>query len=383
MPILRNAGGWCKNGIFRTSGAQYVHVVGLILLLLGGCAGVPTAQLQAYTNAYDEAKAAASLIYADAAPAILKGAPTDLQFPVSLGPAAFDRDGCGPVVASIDSLRARCQAMVALKAYNQALADIAAGKTTEDILAEVDEAFRSVSSLAAIVPGSAVAAVMGPAAAIFPALRGILGEALKLRDRVALRDALIQGAPHIRVMIQSLRDDVDRLYVIQREYAAGKLQRTKNAIDENLTPAFRAVAAHSPPTDPAVASSLGLLEQRFDEMFSAPEPGTSFRLKGIKPVAPAAGKPLDGPAVALIDTQLRAVAANIAEFRAVAAQFSRSSEALASYDSLLAAVDRSLTELLTASNRIFAPGGGTDQLVQSIVTIRDHARDIKHLLAAR
>ena len=338
-------------------------------------------ELHAYSSAYDEANAAAARVDADAAPALLKGGLSTAQFPASLGPGTFYWDGCGAIVASIDELRARCQAMVALKAYNQALLDIAAGKASDDILAQVDQAFRSVSSLAAIVPGSgAAAAVMGPAAAIFPALKGILGEALKLRDRVALRNTLMQGAPHIRTMIQSLRDDVDRLYVVQREYAAGKLEEIKSAIDRNLSPAFRAVAAHSPPTDPAVASSLGLLEQRFEEMFGAPEPSTSQRLKGIKP---GTGKSLDGPSVALIESQLRAVAGNIKDFKTVATQFGRSSEALKRYDELLAAVDKSLTELLTASNQVFAQGGGTDQLVQSIVTIRDHARDIKQLLAAR
>src|SRR4030095_3227616 len=195
----------------------------------------------------------------------LKAHPVILRFPASLGPASFDRDRCGPIVASIDSLRARCKAMIAVKAYNEALLGIAAGKTTDDILAQVDQAFRSVSTLADLVPPpAAAAAVMGPAAAIFPALRGILGEALKARDRIALRDVLMQGAPHIRTMIDALRGDADRLYVVQRAFAEVKLQDIKSSIDRNLTPALRTVANHSPPTEPAVASTLVLLEQRFD-----------------------------------------------------------------------------------------------------------------------
>jgi hypothetical protein len=373
----------CSASRFCYSTARYLHNVGFILFLLGGCAGVPTAQLQAYSDAYDEARTAASLIYADAAPALLKAEPGDLQFPASLGPTSFDRDGCGPIVASIDSLRARCKAMIAVKAYNKALLDIAAGKTTDDILAQVDQAFRSVSTLAGLASGSAAAAVMGPAAAIFPALRGILGEALKARDRIALRDVLMQGAPHIRTMIDALRGDVDRLYVVQRAFAEVKLQDIKSSIDRNLTPALRTVANHSPPTDPAVASTLVLLEQRFDDMFSAPEPSTSQHLKGLKPAPAASARPLDGPGVASIESQLRVVAVNIAEFKAEAAKFNKSSEALKRYDGLLAALDRSLTELVAASSQIFAVGGGMDQLIQSIVTIRDHARDIKQLLAAR
>lgn len=375
-----------------SSPARWVRRLAILLsIVMGGCAGVPTAQLQAYSNAYDEAKSAAALIYADAAPAlrIAAGIAPETaaskklgEFPVSLGPAAFDREGCGAAVASFDDLRARCQAMIALKAYNQALLDIAAGKTSDDILAQVDQAFRSVSTVAAIVPGAAAAAFLtGPVAAIFPALKGILGEALKLRDRAALRNALMQGAPQIRILIQALRDDVDRLYTIHRAYAARTLTNVQSAIDENVNAAFSVVAAHSRPTDAAVASTLGLLEQRFEEMFSGPEPSTRFRLKGIPPAG--GGKPLDGPAVASVDASLRGAAVRIAEFKAAVALFNKSAEALARYDSLLAAVDRSFTELATASSQPFAAGGGTDQLVQSLVTIRDHARDIRQLLAAR
>src|SRR4029453_745163 len=114
MPIQDK--GACSASRFCHSTARYLHIVGLMLLLLGGCAGVPTAQLQAYSDAYDEARTAASLVYADAAPALLKAEPGDLQFPASLGPASFDRDRCGPIVASIDSLRARSKALTAVRA---------------------------------------------------------------------------------------------------------------------------------------------------------------------------------------------------------------------------------------------------------------------------
>ena len=354
-----------------------------VILLLSGCVSVPTAQLQAYSKAYDEAKSAAILIYADAAPALVAGGLKRAQFSASLGPDVFDRDGCGAVVASIAELRVRCQAMVALTGYNQALLDIAAGKSSDDILTQVDQAFNSVSSLAVIVPGSSAAAALGNATTIFPALQGILGEALKLRDRAALRDALMQGSPYVRSLIQSLRDDVDHLYEVQRTSTVARLDGIKNEIDRSLSPAFRMVALHSPPVDPAVSSSLGLLAQRFDDVFTAPEPSPGARLKLIKPSNVAGSRPLDASAVTSIDGQLRAATASVADFKTAVTQFNKSSEALGRYDRLLAAVDRSLTELLMASSRPFSPGGGTDELLKNIVTIRDDARDIKQLLSAR
>jgi hypothetical protein len=352
-------------------------------MLLGGCASVPIAQLQAYSNAYDEAKSAAMLVYGDAAPALVAGGLQRAPFAASLGPDVIDRDDCGAVIASIAELRARCQAMAALKGYNQALLDLAAGKGTDDILRQVDIAFNSVSSLAAIVPGTPAAAALGTATAILPALKGILGQALKLRERAALREALAQGEPYVRALIQSLRDDVERLYAVQRAYAVGRLDAIKNDMDRSLSPAFRTVSDRAPPVDPAVSSSLGLLAQRFEDIFSDPEPRPGARLKLLKPSNAANSKPLDASAIASIDGQLRAATVSVGDFRAAALQFNKSAEALIAYDRLLAAVDRSLTDLLAASTNPFSPGGGADQLLQSVVTVRDDAKEIKQLLAAR
>lgn len=348
--------------------------------LLGGCAGVPVAQLQAYSDGYDQAKSAAALVYADAAPA-MSAAPSSAgsSFPVSLGPPKFDREGCGPMVASSESLRARCQAMVALKAYNQALLDIAAGKTADDILAQVDLAFGSLTTLGSLSAGATAA--LGPLTAAAPALRAILGEALKLRDRAALRSTLERGAPSVREMIQALRNDVDLLYGVHRAYAVKRLGTIQNAIDRDLNVAKRRIAVSAAPKDQAVAASLRLLEQRFDGMFQSAEPSGGERLKDIGPAS--AGQALDGASVALVEAQLLAASAHVSEFKAVVAGYNKSVEALGHYDGLLAAVDRSLTELLAASSQPFAPGGGTAQLAQSILIVRDKARDIKQLFASR
>jgi hypothetical protein len=377
MPALKGVAMSTFKCTLRSRSAAFLLVV---VAVLGGCAGVPITQLQSYSDTYDEAKSAAALIYVDAAPALMIGATSsNVDFPASLGPATFDRDGCGAVVASIDSLRARCQAMITLKSYNQALLDIAAGKTSDDILAQVDRAFDSVSTLSALAQGGAAA--LAPVANALPALKAILGEALKLRDRAALRSALEQGAPQIRNLVQYLRGDVDLMYRLQRAYAVKRLNKLQSAIDADVSGAMRVIATSAPPKDPAAAASLKLLEQRFEDLFSTPEPSVGARLKGLRP--DPSGKALDGPAVASVEAQLGVATGHVAEFKAAAAQFGKSADALAHYDALLAAVDKSLTELLVRSNQPFAAGGGADQLVQSIVTVRDKARDIKQLLASR
>lgn len=365
---------------FKCIGHWFAPVLLLAAALLGGCAGVPMAPLHAYSDSFDQAKSAAALVYADAALPLRAGASiSNVAYPVSLGSPKFDREGCGPLVASSESLRARCQAMIALKSYNQALLDIAAGKTADDILVQVEQAFNSVTTLGSLSAGGAAA--LAPLTAAAPALKAILGEALKLRDRAALRSTLERGAPKIRELIQALRDDVDLLYGVQRAYAVGRLDKIQSDIDRDLNVAKKLISNSAAPKDLAVAASQKLLEQRFEAMFDSPEPGGGERLKDIKP-APA-GQALDGRAVATVEAQLGAASAHVSKFKEAAAQYNKSIEALSQYDGLLAALDKSLTALLMTSSRPFAAGEGTDQLFQSILIVRDKSRDIKQLFASR
>ena len=360
-----------------------------LVLLLSACAGVPAERLQTYSSAFDEAKSAAALVYAGAAPALLApaGAPLGAQtkdrlsFPVSLGSAIFDREGCGAAVASSESLRARCLAMDALKAYNQALLDIATGKSSQSALDQVDRALRSVSSLAAISGSAEVAEVLSAAVPVVPVLQGILGEALKARDRVALWNELVKGAPQVQALLDALRKDVVRLYAIRRKYAILQLNGIVNSIDEALEPVSDALLAHSPPHDAAVVSALRLLDQRFESIFSSPEPDPGTRL-GSMPDAGPGSRALDAASVAVIDRQLLVVEAQVSKFKSVSLDFMKYAQALDHYDNLLANVQAAFAQLLTASNNPFSAGGGTEQLLESLMAVRAGAQQIRQLLVA-
>jgi len=362
----------------------FVALVIASLSFLPACTSVPTAQLQGYSDAFDEAEAAAVMVYADAAPALRSGNPaaSPVRYPVSLGPEQFDRGACGEIMPPIPELTVRCKAMETLQGYNQALLDIASGKSTNEILRQIDSAFASVSVLGAI-PSATVQATLGTATAALPLIKGLLGEALKLRDRALLKEKLSEGAPQIRELLAALHKDVRLLYAVHRTYAEGQLDEAKSRIDRSLSRAFRTVADHAAPTDPAAVSSLRLLSQRFDEVFSAQEPKPGERLQAIKASAVAGSKPLDGVAVASVEAQLNAASGSVVEFNAIATRYRKSVEALRRYDDLLNAVDKALADLIAASNNPFAPAAGTEQLLGSIIAIRDYSRDIRSLLSTQ
>jgi hypothetical protein len=366
-----------------------------VSLILGGCAGVPKPQLQAYATAFDEVKAAATLVYEDAAPALTQArgtSATTLEFPVTLGPGSFDREGCGRLIASDVDLRTRCQTLLAIKGYNQALLDISIGKSQEQTKSLIANAMKSAQTALDLVPASV--AVGLPVAAIGAALgpiQIILGEALKAQDREALLAILLKGEPQVQAAIEALRKDVDGLYGLQRAYAAQQLIRISNGMNSQLQLIVRRVQGAAPPTDPLAISLYGALSEKFERVFSTPEPSVrnEYRIKNLRfnsqapaaPVVPIGPVPvLDAAAIQLMDGQLSSAAEYVTSFKAVGNRYQASVQALAGFDALLTSWDQSFKALVTASQQLFATGGGTEQALQSLAVLKDQARAIRDIL---
>lgn len=370
-----------------------IHAVALsVSLTLGGCAGVPKPQLQAYATAFDEVKAAATLVYEDSVPALTQArgtSATTLEFPVTLGPGSFDREGCGRLVASDVDLRIRCQALLAVKGYNQALLDISSGKTQEQTKSLLTNAMKSAqtvinlvhASVAVELPVAAIGATIGP-------IQIIVGEALKAQDREALLGILLKGEPQVQAAIEALRKDVNGLYGLQRAYAAQQLVRISNVMNSKLQLIVRRVQGAAPPTDPLAITLYGVLSERFERIFSTPEPSVhdEYRIKNLRfnsqaPAAPIVAAPvLDAAAIQIMDGQLSNAAEYVTSFKAVGARYQASVKALAGFDALLTSWDQSFKLLVTASQHVFATGGGTEQVLQSLALMRDQARAIHEIL---
>jgi len=379
----------------RTKQVLTLTVALSVSLILGGCAGVPKPQLQAYATVFDEVKASATLVYEDAAPALAQArgtSATTLEFPVTLGPGSFDREGCGRLIASDVDLRTRCQALLAIKGYNQALLDISSGKSQEQTKSLIANAMKSAQTVLDLVPSSV--AVGLPVAAIGAALgpiQIILGEALKAQDRDALLAILLKGQPQLQAAIEALRKDVNGLYELQRAYAAQQLVRISNGMNSQLQPIVRRVQGAAPPTDPLAISLYGALSEKFERVFSTPEPSVrnEYRIKNLRfnsqaptaplvPLGPAAV--LDAAAIQLMDGQLGNAAEYVTSFKAVGTRYRASVQALAGFDALLTSWDQSFKELVTASQQVFATGSGTEQALQSLAVLKDQARAIRDVL---
>src|SRR4051812_34947684 len=113
---------WCDWG---RGGSMVTSLLLVLIVALGGCAGVPPAELHAYTDAFGQAQDAGNAIYKAMIPALQAGGGSQASgYPVSLGPETYDRSGCDPELGAFPDLQARCAALAAVRSFNQAMLDL-------------------------------------------------------------------------------------------------------------------------------------------------------------------------------------------------------------------------------------------------------------------
>lgn len=159
---------------------------------------------------------------------------------------------------------------------------------------------------------------------------------------------------------------------------------------------MRRVEGAAPPTDPIAISLYGALSEKFERVFSTPEPSVrnEYRIKNLRfnsqapaaplvPLGPVLLVPapvLDAAAIQRMDGQLGNAAEYVTSFKAVGTRYGASVQALAGFDALLTSWDQSFKALVTASQQVFATGGGTEQALQSLAVLKDQARAIRDVL---
>jgi hypothetical protein len=361
-------------------------IVLVLINLILGCAGVSRQQLQLYTNAFDEAKSSSELIYAEMVSALKEGGGTEISknesFTASLGPGVYSRIDCRPEIKVYEALLARCEAINMIANYNSAMMSLAQGSSGTMVLGRLDSAFNSAKTLVDMVPVPEVAAIFATAETIFPQIRAILSQALKLRDQAELKAKLNEGGPLIQNLIEAMQADVFEIYKVQRAYYQLRLEIIQNEIDSHVGEAKRIAFSFTAPTDASMIALRSILDARFDALFNQSEP--TFGEERLSEVNGPAGNPtFSAEAAVNIGKSIDAVEIEVRNFREVVAKWNEFISALRSYDRLLESVDAAFKTLLTMSSDPFAPGGGVQQFIDTTFIVREQALEIKKKLAGK
>jgi hypothetical protein len=357
-----------------------------VCLALVACAGVPAEQLNSYADALDQAAASGSEVYLAMVPALAEVDTTlepEMPFRTSLGSPVFVRGPCQGELATYPALLARCQALAAVTAYDQALVLLAQGRTADAVGPQLQAFYDSASSLASLVPDPRVTAVFATAGVIFPAVKTIADAALRAVDAAQVRARLEEGEPQVRALLQVLQADVPGIYQVQYRYYENRLNAAQSDIDRSVNRLKGLAVSHAAPLSPALAAERRALDARFDRIFVDPEPGFGGeRLSRLGP-DPGVTAPFDGETVAAMSSQLDGIERSVGLFKEQVEAWRRFRAALMAYDQMLTDVDIAFGRLLAATANPFASGGSVSQALATAFTIRDQAREIRMQLAAR
>jgi hypothetical protein len=263
--------------------------------------------------------------------------------------------------------------------YNSAMMSLAQGASEPMALGQLDQAFNSAKTLANMAPIPEVTAIFATAETIFPQIRAILAQALKLRDQARLKAKLKEGAPLIQKLIEALQADVSGIYNVQRAYYQVRLENIQNQIDSHTGEAKKIAFSFIVPTDSSIIALRSALDARFDALFNQPEP--TFGKERLSEVnGPAGSPPFSAETAVNIGKSLDAAEVEVRRFQEVVAKWNEFLSALRSYDQLLESVDAAFNSLLTMSSNPFAPGGGVQQFIDATLIVREQAFEIKKQL---
>ncbi|HET6522516.1 MAG TPA: hypothetical protein VFG47_22240 [Geminicoccaceae bacterium] len=392
-------------------------VAGCGLLALAGCATVPAEEVEIYTRAFDEARAAGHRLYDGIAPVVARSeqaapeaagrsgpqqptafisaalpggtesgaggdvCPEEPSGPPTPYPLCFDPGEFlpGAVPGEPPSVAARRRALDTIAAYDVVVLRLASGETAATVGADVRRLAASAGALASLFTGPGAAAAV-PLAGLAGGLAGDLAAwAETLRSQQRLREALAAGAPIVHGLTDALIADSARMYAIRREDVAKRLTGwTAEATRASLTAQAIARGHAAPPA--GLGEQVAQIERRLN---NARDRIGGYRFLALTAVAGAAGsEPFGEGTLRDLDEQTTRVEAVAAEYAQAVAALVAYHAALGEYVAMLHQVDEALDGITAAAAA--APRTVTvspAMLAARATEIGEQARQVRRALA--
>ena len=213
-------------------------------------------RVQEHSQTYEEAREATSLIYERAAVAADAGA-------TAAGPYATG--ACDFVRAVPASVTARCDAFAAVTTYNEILVKLAAGDPA--VRSELGQLSVALGGLHAFLEqDTTVQTLLASAGPAVGPLLGIIDQAQKLTSAAACGRSFERGRPAVQAILQTLRDDVPRLYDLEEAYMVAQLREFTFAIADVHGAAADIVDQHALPTGQPESGDRSAIVGRFDAL---------------------------------------------------------------------------------------------------------------------
>lgn len=205
-----------------------------VVLALVGCAAVPEQEFVAYTQAFDEAKAATEqlIVTLDLAKKIArevdKGiSETSNNQKIGAQDAPFSTTISLPEIATpkLDEITARREALEGVARFNAVLMVLAAGKKRKEVKSSMDSLAQGLSGIANLVGSTLDIPEMTT-----NLISTVVGKLQEAQNRAQFEAALRDAAPVIDGILELFRQDAADVYEIFAREAVGRSKRLQDKV---------------------------------------------------------------------------------------------------------------------------------------------------------
>jgi hypothetical protein len=346
-------------------------------VFLCGCAQIPTAQLTAYTQAFEQARTASEQVlldfdrtikdakaYQEPRPQQANAAPKG-PYPLLWSEASSSASSRAP-----DEIEVRRRALQVVADYNAVLVKLAEGKSVEEVKAGAGGLLTSVDKFLTVARGSGVPGLSS--------LTGIVSTLVALFEKARLREEFVKAARDGAPIVQSILDEMVKDVGAHYQMRAGLLNAERIDITDAMRTSSETVSSITLEYKVSAADLRDVEKLINEKMASAPNAGFKLPVK----LASGSAKSPEYSAVARAQVQneqaalerlAKGYADNVAAAKALAA-------ALDQYRKLLQAAQASLKALVKSLDEPVDLVASSDELLTIVFSLR---RDLGELHAAR
>ena len=238
-----------------------ITIVILAMLLVVGCAQIPTRQFVQYKKAFNELNKVQEDILLDFDQALKKR--EEGKDDENIGPSSPYPDTLQELMTSAtepDVIEVRRLAMLTINRYNDVLTELVEGKSIEDVKTTTEGLVKTIGKFVEIAEG---AGVPGIGSAI-NAAKILAGKFEELRLRKEFKKAVREGVPAVYAILDFIKEDLSDHYTIRFTIAQSERLLIVEKITNNVSNLIILFSNHSIPPDTANIQDIKGIEENIN-----------------------------------------------------------------------------------------------------------------------
>ena len=238
-----------------------ITIVILAMLLVVGCAQIPTRQFVQYEKAFNELNKVQEDILLDFDQALKKR--EEGKDDENIGPSSPYPDTLQELMTSAtepDVIEVRRLAMLTINRYNDVLTELVEGKSIEDVKTTTEGLVKTIWKFVEIAEGVGVPGI----GSAINAAKILAGKFEELRLRKEFKKAVREGVPAVYAILDFIKEDLSDHYTIRFTIAQSERLLIVEKITNNVSNLIILFSNHSIPPDTANIQDIKGIEENIN-----------------------------------------------------------------------------------------------------------------------